>query len=159
MTRYGVDYGRWALKVITWDTLLPACVALVPLCIQFVFPGKRGALEIGAVVLPIVAFLVRFRAGKRHIDSNQCSMFTQNVQLFVFCIGILPLALFDCFVILSELIPGGLSEMRKDWIVWAILLSIYLVSMIIAMYPGRMEIPAGEREDSFAYHDKWINEV
>jgi hypothetical protein len=159
MTKSGINYGRWALKVITWDALLPSCIAFTPLCIRFFFPNRRGALELTAVILPIIAFLLRFRAGKRYIDSNLCSVFTQKVQLYVFCLGILPLVLFDCFVILSELMPRGIGEMRKDWVVWVILLSAYLISMIIAMYPGRTESLAEEAEDLLCYHDVLINEI
>ena len=104
-----VNFGKWALKVITWDAVLPALVVFFPLCVGFLFPNRRGIVEIIAVVLPIVAFLLRFRAGKRHIDSNQCSGLTKSVQLCVFCLGILPLALVDSVVILTEIMPRGPS--------------------------------------------------
>jgi hypothetical protein len=53
-----------------------------------------------AVTPPIAAFLVRVRTGSRHIESNLCTERFQRFQFVVFCVGILPLVLMDCFLIL-----------------------------------------------------------
>jgi hypothetical protein len=150
-----VGFGTWALKVLTWDAVLPACVVFIPMGVQLLLPGRRGAIEITAVILPIAALFLRFRAGKRHIDSNRCSRRGKLIQLSVFCLGILPLVLTDCFFILSELMPrGALIAHRRDQIALAVLFSIYLVAMIVAMYPGRTETPPAP-DDFLTHRNPW----
>jgi hypothetical protein len=154
MPKGRVDYGSWALRVIAWDAVLPACIAFLPLGVKLLFPDRRGVMEVTAVVLPIVALLLRFRAGKRHVASNRCPKAIQRFQLCVFCLGILPLALVDCVIILSDLMPkGALFASEEDRMIWAILLSIYLASMIIAMYPGRTIPSPVETDDPFAFYE------
>src|SRR3954471_10416717 len=107
MPKGRVRYDVWALRVVTWDAVLPACVAFVPVGVRLLFPNRRGALELTAVSLPIAAFLLRLAAGRRHIVSNRCSARFQRVQLAIFLLGILPLVLIDCVVVLSDLMPRG----------------------------------------------------
>lgn len=147
------------MRVLTWDAILPVCVAFIPMGVVLLFPGRRGAVEITAVILPIAALLLRFRAGKRHIDSNRCSERIKLMQLSVFCLGILPLVLTDSFFILSELMPkGALFSNRESRITLAVLFSIYLLAMIVAMYPGRTE-PAPESEDFLTHRNPWAEDV
>jgi hypothetical protein len=154
MAKGRVDYGSWALRVIAWDAVLAACIAFLPLGVKLLFPDRRGVMEVTAVILPIVAFLLRFRAGKRHVASNHCSKAVRRFQLGVFCLGILPLALVDCVIILSDLMPkGALFASEEDRTIWAILLSIYLGSMIIAMYPGRTIPSPDGSDDPFAFQE------
>lgn len=134
-----VRYDVWALRVITWDAVLPICITILPLGVKFLFPNRRGALELTAVVLPIAAFFLRFRAGKRHISANRCSRRFRRFQLCMFCLGILPLVLIDCVVILSELMPAGAFG-GADYIALAVPIMIYLASMVVAMYPGREDV-------------------
>jgi hypothetical protein len=142
-----IDYGDWALRVLTWDTLLPACVGLVPHGVELVFPHRRGPLEVVAVILPIVAFFLRIRAGRRQIASNHCSRGVRAVQFGVFLLGILPLVLIDSALILTHIMPPMAFE-RGDWLALAIVLAGYLVLMTVAMYPGSVEVevvdPLGE---------------
>jgi hypothetical protein len=154
MPKGRVDYGSWALRVIAWDAVLPACIAFLPLGVKLLFPDRRGVMEVTAVILPIVALLLRFRAGKRHVASNRCPKAVQRFQFCVFCLGILPLALVDCVIILSDLMPkGALFATEEDRTIWAILLSIYLGSMIIAMYPGRTIPSPDGSDDPFAFQE------
>ena len=76
----------------------------------------------------------------------------------MFCLGILPLVLIDCCFILSDLMPkGALLENKGDRIVLAIMFSVYLVSMIIAMYPGREDPSATESNHFYAHDDNWTD--
>jgi hypothetical protein len=75
-----VNYRSWLLRILTWDTLLPACVGLVPIGVEFFFPKHRSVMEVVSVTLPIVAFFPRIRAGKRQIQSNRCSDATRSFQ-------------------------------------------------------------------------------
>ena len=135
-----VNYRSWLLRILTWDTLLPACVGLVPHGVEFLFPSHRGVMEVVSVTLPIVAFLLRLRAGMRQIDSNRCSEAVRSFQLITFVLGILPLVLVDCFMILSHLMPkGALFATKDELLVWASLFAIYLTCMAVAMYPGPPE--------------------
>jgi hypothetical protein len=133
-----LNYGSWFFRVISWDAILPFCLLIVPMLIELCFPNQRGVMEVVAVTLPIAAFLLRIRAGWRHITTNRCSDFVRRFQFFVFCLGILPLVLIDCFMILSHLMPQGAQfATRDDVIVLAIVFAIYLTLMTVAMYPGR----------------------
>jgi hypothetical protein len=133
-----VNYGSWFIRVVSWDAVLPFCLLFVPKLIELGFPNQRGVMEVTAVTVPIAAFLLRIRAGWRHIMTNRCSDVVQHLQFFVFCLGILPLVLLDCFMILSHLMPqGALLSTNADFIVLAIVFAIYLTLMTIAMYPGR----------------------
>ncbi len=142
------DYRSWVLRILTWDTVLPACVAFVPVGVGLLFPGRREVMEFTAVILPIVAFFLRFGAGTRHIASNRCPKAIQRFQFCAFCLGILPLVLVDCALILSGLMPrGALFATALDRLVWAVLFSLYLASMIVAMYPGRVPHPPFDSDD------------
>lgn len=141
MTAGQVDYGSWLLKVIGCDGLMPACVVFAPIVVRALFPNSRAAIEIIAVALPIAAFLFRAILGMHHIGSNNCVRAVRRVQLGIFCVGIVILALIDCFLILSHLMPdGALFAEREDRVVWLALISTYLLAMTIAMYPGRAEV-------------------
>lgn len=133
-----IDCASWLRRVVTWDGLLPVVISLVPSVIEFLFPNGRGAIEITAVVLPIAGVLLRFQAGMHHISSNRCSSLVRGVQVAVFMVGILPLVLFDCFMILSHVMPAGGPMPAEDVIGWSLLLTIYFGAMVIAMYPGRL---------------------
>jgi hypothetical protein len=139
-----VSFGSWILRVLTWDGLLQGCIALIPAGIGFLFPDRRGAIEITAVALPIAGFFLRVRAGRRQIASNHCSIALRHVQFGVFGVGILLLVFIDAALILSQVMPAGaLFASKGDCLVWAILYSIYLTSMAIAIYPGRVRSYSG----------------
>jgi hypothetical protein len=132
-----VNYGFWLLRVITWDTILPVVVALVPAAIIFLFPNRRGFVEIISVTLPVGAFLLRVINGKRQITTNRCSEAVRTFQFCVFVFGILPLVLVECFMVLSHLMPdGALFATKTDRMILAVLAAIYLACMVVAMYPG-----------------------
>lgn len=133
-----ISYGAWMLRVLTWDAALPTCVAVAPFVLEWLFPGRRGPVELSAVVLPTAAFLFRLRVGKRHIATNGCSAALRQHQLVVSFMGILPLALMECMLMLSGLMPkGALFAAGTDRLAWAVLIAAYLSAMTFAMYPGR----------------------
>jgi hypothetical protein len=133
-----LNYGSWLLRVITWDVILPVCIAFAPMVVDLLLPNHRGAIEVTAVLLPIAAFFLRIRAGERHIASNRCSDGVRRFQFCALCLGILPLILIDCFMILSHLMPrGALLTADSDKFALAIVYALYLSSMAVAMYPGR----------------------
>jgi hypothetical protein len=146
-----VNYGSWFLRVLAWDGVLPAFIAFAPTGVEVLFPNHRGAVEITAVTLPIAAFGLRIRAGKRHIASNRCSEVVRFFQFCAFCLGILPLVLVDCFMILSHLMPGAMFETYTDILICAITVSVYLTLMAVAMYPGRAIPSALDWEDGTAF--------
>ncbi len=150
MTLGRVNDGAWLFRVLAWDAVLPACVAFVPVGIGLVWPNRRGALELAAVLLPVAAFLLRMRAGRRHIASNRCLKPVQRVQFVAFCFGILTLALIECVLMLSGLMPKGtLFTNPGDRQVWAVLFSVYLAAMVVAMYPGRAEAVPEDEDERF----------
>ena len=131
-----IDYGYWIFRIITWDALLPALVILSPNVIKRCFPGNRGILEITAITLPVGLFLVRAAIGKRQIELNRCSARFRSWQFVAFFVGILPLVMIDCLMILSHLMPNGIVFLPP--LGWVVVLGIYLTAMTIAMYPGRV---------------------
>jgi hypothetical protein len=146
-----VNYGSWFIRVISWDAILPFCLFLAPTLIEFCFPNRRGVMEVIAVTLPVAAFLLRARAGWHHITTNKCSDLVQRFQFFVFCIGILPLVLFDCFMILSHLMPHGPLNLTHDaLLILASVFAVYLMLMAVAMYPGRTTLSPDDWEDLIA---------
>jgi hypothetical protein len=146
-----VNYRSWLLRILTWDTILPVAVAFVPTAIALFLPDRRGVMEIASVTLPIAAFLLRLHIGKRQIDSNRCSVAVRKFQFCVFFVGILPLVLIDCVIVLSHLMPNGaLFATSGDLLVWAVLAAIYLASMTVAMYPGSAGA-ANDRDESDDY--------
>lgn len=144
-----VDYASWLFRVIAWDALLPAIVVLVPTAIEWLAPNRRGFIELVSVLLPLSAFFIRYRAGKRRITSNNCSRVVQRFQFVVFCIGILPLALLECFLILVT--PTKLLAHGGDRKFFAALFGVYLTAMVIAMYPGRSALTKTQIEEMEAF--------
>lgn len=144
-----VNLRTWLFRVLAWDSLLPTAVATVPFGVELVAPNCRGAMEITAVVMPIVAFLVRVRVGTGHIGSNHCGQSMRVLQLVAFCLALLPLLLFDAFLILSHVMPKG-AMTAGDRVILAAALLVYVGLMVIAMYPGRQDLlPPDESADQY----------
>jgi hypothetical protein len=131
-----VNYALWFWRILSWDTLLPAAMLLAPLAIRWVAPNRQGFMEIAAVSLPILAFFLRLHAGRRQIADNQWSMRMRRSQFAVFCVGIFPLVLFDCCVMLGALAANGRPD-SETLTALAVMLGIYLSAMTLAMYPGQ----------------------
>lgn len=133
-----INYVRWLLRVLTWDTLLPVGISILPRAIDLVLPNQPRLIDFASVVAPIVAIFLRLRAGGQQISSNQCSELVQGWQAFVFCFAIFPLVLVDSLLILWPALPkGGRIMQPDDWKIFIYPGAFYLAGMIIAMYPGR----------------------
>ena len=144
-----INYRSWLFRIFAWDALLPVVVVLVPTVLGFLFPNHRGPIEIAAVTLPITALFLRFAAGKRHIQTNQCGTPLRCVQYCTLCIGILELFVIDALLILSHVMPKNQLPMTDtELLVWTILIAIYLMLMAVAMYPGREKPPLFDGPDS-----------
>jgi hypothetical protein len=130
-------YRRWLLTILCWDSMLPVFVAVAPLGVRLAFPNSRGAIEITAVALPVAAFVARLVAGRRHIASNRCHPALRTFQYAAFLVAIVLLGLIDCVLILAHLMPRGeLFAAREDRVVWCVLVSVYLLTMAFALFPG-----------------------
>ena len=127
--------ATWLLRVFAWDGILPVCVLAIPSIIHWALPNNRGIIELTAVTLPIVAFVVRAAVGYRHIAANNCSREVRAVQYSVFYLAIFVFVLVDCVMILSHLIPKG-AVGDGDYLIFSILIGSYLLLMTVAMYPG-----------------------
>jgi len=138
MARRQKTIAFWLRNVIAWDGFLPVCVALFPIVLGLLMPGVPDALAVAAVVVPIVALIIRFHVGKRHIESNSCGTAFRALQYIVFAIGILLLTCIESILIavgLNALLPND-----QDKNITGVLVIVYLVAMAIAMYPGQMDI-------------------
>ncbi len=130
--------ARWLLRVIAWDGLLPVVVWGAPWAAQWLAPGDRGLMEILGVMLPLGALFVRYFIGARQIAANRCKPTVRRLQILALCLGIFMLVLIDSMMILSlEMPPGALFATTTDLIVWGVLYAVYILTMLVAMYPGR----------------------
>jgi hypothetical protein len=144
-----VDLGRWAWRVLTWDAIIPVIVGLAPLAGEWLFPGRRDASESIAVYVPILALFFRGWSGKRSISTNACAPWVRVVQFVALCVGLLPMLLMECLLTLPEVLPRGLGQFR----VLGVFFFIYLLFMVLAMYPGRT-LP-GRRPEGDEQVDEW----
>ena len=133
-----LDLASWLLRVMAWDGLLPVAVVLAPMAIRLLFPRSRGATELVAIFLPVIAFIVRYVVGKRCISANSCTPSFQQIQFLLFVLAISALVLIESLVIIALHLAANPAIIFGDvgWWVFGVLLSIYLVSVVIAMYPG-----------------------
>lgn len=132
-----IRFGKWLFRLFAWDSLLPVVVVLIPALVESLFPNRQGFIETIAIVLPIVAFFIRLRAGRRHIVKNNCTRAFRSVQFIAFFLAIFILALLDGVIVLSYIMPAGALFAGDDNIIFAWMAGIYLALMTFAMYPGR----------------------
>lgn len=133
-----IDFVGWLVRLITWDGVMPVCVIAAPFIIESVLPNRRGAIEIAAVALPIVGFLVRILVGASHIRGNCCGQWLRRIQFCMLWFAVFVLVFVDALLILAHVMPrGALVANRGDRIVLTTMAAIYLFAMAVAMYPGR----------------------
>ena len=146
-----VDGRVWFKRVLTWDALLPVLPVFLGVTIEILAPNRRGFVELIAVIASVVVFLIRFSLGMTLIRSNACSPRVQGCQIAVFLVGIVPVAVVDCVLILMSGLPGvAFFSNPTDVIGLLVILGFYLLAMVIAMYPGR---PPHELPSSFVAAD------
>ena len=132
-----IPFAAWFLSVFCWDGLLPFAIVLVPLALKLILPRLGDAVALAALVLPITAFMIRFRVGTIHIATNYCGSVTRFFQYIVFYIGLFALLFVDSLLILSQ--ENGMEKFfanKADLRFLEFAAVIYIVSMVIAMYPG-----------------------
>ncbi len=130
--------AQWLLQVLAWDGLLPVVVWGGPWAVQVLAPAHRGLTEQLACLLPMGALFVRYVIGTRQVAANRCGPAMQQFQTMALGVGIFVLVVIDTMMILSlEMPPGALFATKTDLVVWGTLSSIYVVTMSIAMFPGR----------------------
>ncbi|MCP4945079.1 MAG: hypothetical protein GY924_24275 [Planctomycetaceae bacterium] len=130
-------FRTWSARVITYDGLLPLAVWLTPWFVALVVPGRRGVIEILAILLPVVGCLIRFSLGRRLITGNLCSAQVRRCQFAALSLGLVLLALIDCVIVLLYVMPRGAFGQPADWGILVGLWIVYFSLMAGAMYPGR----------------------
>jgi hypothetical protein len=131
-------YRIWFGRIFTFDGVLPLMVWLTPWLASIALPNRRGLIEILAVLLPVMGFLVRYFTGRRLIDSNFCSLKVRRCQFASLCVGLVLLGVIDCVIVLLYVMPRGAFDQLSDWVVFLLLGSAYFLLMAGAMYPGRL---------------------
>jgi hypothetical protein len=134
-----VDYVGWFLRLLGWDIVLTAFVAIVPVVFTLVLPGNANAIEMIAVPLPIGAFILRACSGWRHIQANGCDIEMRQQQTSAFMLALVMLVVFDTMMILSHIMPAPAPLAQIDYFIYGGLFLLYLGMMAYAMYPGRVK--------------------
>jgi len=124
----------WAMRLFGYDGLLPAVVLLVPAALTITI-RKGFLIEFTAVVLPIIAYLIRGTLGLRNIKANVCSKPFKVLQGMSLFLGLIALLLVDAFLILSWSLPANALSQR-DYEITALIYGCYLVLMALASFPG-----------------------
>ena len=120
----------WALTVFCWDGLLPVAVIFIPKLISLLFAGRQGSKELTFVIVPIVAFLVRYMIGMRRFRSCR----TYWWQFVLFFVAILMLFMLEAFLVLMSLVQNGPPD--GFWLFWFSLYGVYLLIMAVALFPS-----------------------
>jgi hypothetical protein len=125
---------NWAWSVLCWDGALPLAVVCIPHLVKTVLPGRQNAILTTALVVPMIAFIVRgthafqqYRYGRRYIW-----------QTGLFVLAILALALAETVFILFESMPNIAQE--SDWCILAVLYFGYLIAISAALFPAKREL-------------------
>jgi hypothetical protein len=142
-----INYRAWMLRVVVWDGVIAVLLMLAPLVLQrmLIKDGQNDENErmMWVVFIPIGAFLLRWLIGGRHLDTNHCSPNFRQFQTFCFFLGLGMMLFGDCLVLsLHDMLPA--DQALVPFLMLMPFYAIYLVCMIIAMYPGREPIPAEE---------------
>ena len=140
-----VDYVGWFLRLLGWDIVLMAVVAIAPVIVQLVLPGNRNAIDLIAVPLPIAALVLRACSGWYHIQANGCDLEMRQQQASALMLALVMLVAFDTMMIMSHIMPAPAPLARIDYFIYGGLFVLYLGLMAYAMYPGRVK-RADERE-------------
>jgi hypothetical protein len=137
-----LDVVSWLFGVVAWDGLLPIGVYFTGRLLRFLSQRNNDVagpliLLASVIVLPVAAFLMRYLVGRRHIHRNNCSESTRRVQFAVFVFGVSNLALGEAWLTLFGIVPNlGPFFGQNDPYVLGAFYCIYLVAMVISMFPG-----------------------
>lgn len=142
-----INYRAWLLRVVVWDGVIALLLMLAPLVLQWALKkdGQNDENEMMLLVIfiPIGAFLLRWFIGARHLDKNRCSQNFRQFQTFCFFGGLVAMLLGDCLVLgLHDMLPP--DQKLVPLVMLIPFYTVYLLCMIIAMYPGREPVPKEE---------------
>jgi len=132
-----VDYLGWFLRLLGWDIVLTAAVAIAPVVVSRLFPGNRDAIEMIAVPLPIAALVIRLCSGWHQIKSNGCDAELRQKQLSALMLALAMLVAFDVMMVMLHVGPALDPMQPIDYCIYGGLFLLYLGLMAYAMYPGR----------------------
>ena len=127
--------SRWLITLFSYDGLLPATVVGLP-AVMFYLGFPPVAIELTAIILPIVAYFYRMVIGLKMIDGNGCPNWLRGIQRITLFIALIPLVLVDAFMIVTWRIPrNGLGW--GDLIVALYIYLFYLALMVLVTFPGK----------------------
>jgi len=130
-----VDWKAWLIRLFSWDGALPAGILSAPTIVHILFPKEPAAVNFAAVFFPVVAFLVRWVVGVRHIRVNNCSEYLRDLQNCALVLGIVALAFIDCVgIVLQDVAQLTVVDFTALGVFAS---AIYLPPMAFALYPGR----------------------
>ncbi len=132
-------YWQWFIRVLTWDGLVPVGLFLMSASLASMANGDLEWISLVALILPVIALLVRFYRGLRSIHKNRCSPATRAVQIGLLVLGLIMLGVLDGVIILSTTAPPGAGPFDRadDRQIWYWFGIVYWIAMMIAMYPGQ----------------------
>lgn len=132
-------WSRWLMQAVGWDGVLPSIVGATPLLISTIAPGNRRLAEIALLVLPVIAVVVRYYAGRKAIDRHHVGKGIRRWQQGALLAAIGVLLLLDAWWYLTFLLPA-------DPVTWpfsrSTAMQLYLVYFslaLFAMYPGKSD--------------------
>jgi hypothetical protein len=119
------------LLIVTWDGLLPAAIAAGPAIAENVFPKSDAAEIVVAVLVPIVAALIRSGVGVRQIGRITGDPIPRGRQLAL-AVAIILLLVLEGFV---AALTFADDEPWSAWLTPIVLYVCYLVSIAMALRP------------------------
>lgn len=133
-----INYSQWLLRIIGWDGILPVFVASLAFAIASIFGNNWLLAEALVIVLPIVALFIRFSIGYKHIRRNYCGKMFKGIQTGALGLAVFIMLFADFLVVLLAFIPkNDRHPPPEDVPIYIVALTVYLVLVVIAMYPGR----------------------
>jgi hypothetical protein len=127
---------RWLVRAVGWDGVLPSIVWATPLLIRAIAPGNRRLAEIALLVLPVIAVLVRYYAGRKAIDRHQVGQGLRRCQQGALLVAIGLLLLLDAWWFLTFLLPADPATWPFSRLTAIRLYLVYFLLALFAMYPG-----------------------
>lgn len=127
-----IDYRLWVRRVVSWDVPVYCLLAIVPTVVEQLLP-KEANLILIATLLPILAFFLRVRAGRRQMAENRVPFWLHMLQSVVFYATITLMIFLDSLMLAMH---GVAPEAALAFGLFG--LCFYMLPMTLAMYPGRM---------------------
>ncbi len=133
-----VDFRRWAISVLVWDSWLLALVLMLPFLLSLFFDRLGAVVGFASIVVPLTALCIRLFVARKRIRENHCTRSVRKKQYIALAVALCTLLFADTLIILLTVLPNVDEE---PWLEIILMLGgiglIYLLGMTIAMYPGR----------------------